>query len=524
MQKEGSSSPNSINWDDIVKWKELPEPEKVVLLNECEEKKQDIIDAKEKELRNLLENNVFEEVEDKGQRRVTTKWIITEKEKDEEKIVKARLVARGFEEKLENTRIDSPTCSRQSLRMCFIVAPTMKWEIHSLDISSAFLQGNNIERELYLEPPIEVKEDGIIWKLKRCIYGLSDAPRAWYERVEQELCALRAKKSLYDDAVFIWHQNNTLIGLVVIHVDDFVYCGTSEWNSNVMGAIQKVFKISARHRGTFKYIGLNIQQTNDGIHIDQQPYVESVKCIPLSADRMKMKDSALTSIEKSQLRSLTGQLLWATSQTRPDVAFDACVAGNYGKDASIKSILLANKCVKKLQAEKVKIRFVGLKDIKNITVIAYADASHANLPSGASQGGMIVFLECNGMVAPVMWQSKKTSRVPKSPFAAETMMQAEAADTGALIARMAEEIFALPAASVKVECRTDSKSLIDHLVTSHIISDSRLRVDIARLKEMVEVNEIEMRWVPDGEQLAHPLTKAGTSGKRLLQVLAQGHL
>ena len=119
---------------------------------------------------------------------------------------------------------------------------------------------------------------------------------------------------------------------------------------------------------------------------------------------------------------------------------------------------------------------------------------------------------------------EKTSCVPKSPFAAETMMQAEAANTGALIARMAEEIFALPAASVKVECRTDSKSLIDHLLTSHVISESRLRFDIARLKEMVEVNEIEMRWVPDGEQLADPLTKAGTSGKRLLQVLAQGHL
>ena len=62
------------------------------------------------------------------------------------------------------------------------------------------------------------------------------------------------------------------------------------------------------------------------------------------------------------------------------------------------------------------------------------------------------------------------------------------------------------------------------MVTSHVISDSRLRVDIARLKEMVEVNEIEMRWMPDGKQLADPLTKAGTSGRQILQVLAQGHL
>ena len=128
----------------LLSVKNFQNQKKVVLLNEFEVKKQDIIDAKEKELINLLENNVFDEVKDKGQRRVTTKCIITEKEKDEENIIKARLVARGFEEKLENTRIDFPTCSRQSLRMRFIVAPTIKWEIHSLDISSAFLQGNNI--------------------------------------------------------------------------------------------------------------------------------------------------------------------------------------------------------------------------------------------------------------------------------------------------------------------------------------------------------------------------------------------
>ena len=77
---------------------------------------------------------------------------------------------------------------------------------------------------------------------------------------------------------------------------------------------------------------------------------------------------------------------------------------------------------------------------------------------------------------------------------------------------------ALPAASLKMECRTDSKSLIAHLLNSHVISDSRLRVEIARLKEIVEANEIEMRWVPDGEHLAEPLTNAGTSGRQLLRV------
>ena len=121
-----------------------------------------------------------------------------------------------------------------------------------------------------------------------------------------------------------------------------------------------------------------------------------------------------------------------------------------------------------------------------------------------------------------MWQSKKLSRVTKSPFAAETMVQADAADAGVLIAKMAEELFRIPVPSI--ECRTASQSLVDHLGTSHVIQDSRLRVDIARLKEMVKVKEIIVKWVPAEGQLADPLTKVGASSRKLLEVLESGRL
>ena len=81
-------------------------------------------------------------------------------------------------------------CSRQAFRMVFVLASIMLWELHSLDITSVFLQGNNIEREVFVWPPSEIMEEGKIWKLQRCIYGLNDAPREWYNRVEQELLKL----------------------------------------------------------------------------------------------------------------------------------------------------------------------------------------------------------------------------------------------------------------------------------------------------------------------------------------------
>lgn len=74
----------------------------------------------------------------------------------------------------------------------------------------------------------------------------------------------------------------------------------------------------------------------------------------------------------------------------------------------------------------------------------------------------------------------------------------------------------------RVQCFTDSKSLIDHLQTSHVIQDSRLRVDVARIREMIALKECEMKWVPSEKQLADPLTKAGATSMKLLEVLRCG--
>ena len=68
---EGSSQSSSLNWDYVVTWKCLPEPEVAVFLTEIEEMSQEVIDAKEREINNLIENDVFEAVSDEGQKRVS---------------------------------------------------------------------------------------------------------------------------------------------------------------------------------------------------------------------------------------------------------------------------------------------------------------------------------------------------------------------------------------------------------------------------------------------------------------------
>lgn len=134
--------PCSVDWSKVQCWSEIDSPEEAVYLCSVDEAMQDVVDAKHKELNNLISNDVFEEVSDAGKPVITTKWVITEKFKDEKKVVKARLVARGFEEDSTELRTDSPTRSKRNLRLVLAVAASKGWTINSLDISSAFLQSD----------------------------------------------------------------------------------------------------------------------------------------------------------------------------------------------------------------------------------------------------------------------------------------------------------------------------------------------------------------------------------------------
>ena len=62
----------------------------------------------------------------------------------------------------------------------------MGWHIQSTDIIAAFLQGNELEREIFPRPPPDVCSKEFVWSLKCYIYGLNNASSAWYERIRAE--------------------------------------------------------------------------------------------------------------------------------------------------------------------------------------------------------------------------------------------------------------------------------------------------------------------------------------------------
>ena len=121
--------------------------------------------AKEVELENWKNFNLYKEVKNEGQKAISARWVLTEKDVpgSEEKRVKARLVARGFEEK-EDIKSDSPTVSKEVMRAFITICFAKGWKEHSIVAKSAFLQSEGIGREVYLIPSKEAKSDKtVLW-------------------------------------------------------------------------------------------------------------------------------------------------------------------------------------------------------------------------------------------------------------------------------------------------------------------------------------------------------------------------
>ena len=120
----------------------------------------EVKEAKHKEIQNLVRFDVFEDVDDCGQERIGSRWVVTQKEKaDGQKLqVKGRIVAKGFQEE-EKPQSDSPTLLRESLKMYFAVAANEGFNLRSIDIRVAFLQAKGLDREVFMEPPKDVKKE-----------------------------------------------------------------------------------------------------------------------------------------------------------------------------------------------------------------------------------------------------------------------------------------------------------------------------------------------------------------------------
>ncbi|GJZ44208.1 putative ribonuclease H-like domain-containing protein [Tanacetum coccineum] len=216
-----------------------------------------------------------------GKRAIGTKWVFRNK-KDERGIVirnKARLVAQGHrqEEGIDYEEVFAPVARIEAIRLFLAYASFMGFLVYQMDVKSAFLYGT-IEEEVYVTQPPGFKDPDHpdkVYKVVKALYGLHQAPRAWYETLANYLLGNGFKRGKIDQTLFIKKQKGDIL-LVHVYVDDIIFGST---NKELCTGFEKLmkdkFQMSSIGELTF-FLGLQVQQKEDGVFISQDKYVVDI--------------------------------------------------------------------------------------------------------------------------------------------------------------------------------------------------------------------------------------------------------
>ena len=433
-----------------------------------------VVQAKADELEKWKKFEAYEEVEMEDQHILSTRWVVVQK--DETRKIKARLCVRGFEE-FVHPQSDSPTASNDSFRVFLAISANEGFDIKSLDVTSAFLQGYPLKRDVFVFPPIESRKGNIIWKLKKSCYGLYDASRKWFMAVKEQLIEFGMQMLSGDDALFFYQKDGKLLGLCILHVDDFLIGGTATFLQSIQKKLLGRFKFGKIENEKFKFTGLNIQQNKNEIVIDQDDYVKSLE--PISIDKASNKDEKLSMKKFKEYRRLTGQLSWASENTRPDIYFDVRELSTKNKAATFDDLKTANKVLKKAQLETVPIKFRKLGNWKELKIVAFTDASYRNVENGTKSvgGRFIALVNKNEESSPLAWKSKTIQQVCKSVKTAETRSLEIGMEDSIYLAKTIHEIYTGKPNSgqIPIEVKIDSKTLIDSISSTKQVEEKSIR-------------------------------------------------
>lgn len=110
---------------------------------------------------------------------------------------KARLVAKGYVQQLgiDYDNAFAPVARLESVRLLLALAGHNGWAVHHMDVKSAFLNGV-LREELYVSQPPSFAvagEENKVLRLRKALYGLRQAPRAWNARLDSTLKSLGFK-------------------------------------------------------------------------------------------------------------------------------------------------------------------------------------------------------------------------------------------------------------------------------------------------------------------------------------------
>nr|GEV13928.1 hypothetical protein [Tanacetum cinerariifolium] len=250
---------------------------------------------------------------------------------------KARIVAQGHtqEEVIDYDEVFAPVARIEAIRLFLAYASFMGFTVYQMDMKSAFLYGT-IDEEVYvMQPPgfQDLEYPARVYKVEKAMYGLHQAPRAWYGTLSKYLLTNGFQRGTIDQILFIRRQRRDFI-LVQVYVDDIIFGSSNPQLCREFKALmRKKFQMSAMGELNF-FLGLQVLQKEDGIFLSQEKYVGDIlkkfgysdvrySNTPMDKENPWGKDGTGKDVDLQLYRSMIGSLMYLTA-SRPDIMSDVC--------------------------------------------------------------------------------------------------------------------------------------------------------------------------------------------------------
>nr|GEZ98111.1 retrovirus-related Pol polyprotein from transposon TNT 1-94 [Tanacetum cinerariifolium] len=251
---------------------------------------------------------------------------------------KARLVAKGYRQE-EGTDFEesfAPVACIKAIHIFIANAANKNMTIYQMDVKTAFLNGE-LKEEVYVSQPegfVDPDHPIHIYRLKKALYRLKQAPRAWFDTLSRFRLDNKFSKCAVDPTLFTRKTSKHIL-LVQIYVDDIIFASTDPNTCDMFSnEMSSKFQMSMMGQMSF-FLGLQVSPSPEGIFINQSKFALKI----LKKFRMDLCDSVDTPmvdllkldedplgipVDQTRFRSMVGSLMYLTA-TRPDHVFAVCM-------------------------------------------------------------------------------------------------------------------------------------------------------------------------------------------------------
>ncbi|GJS93282.1 putative ribonuclease H-like domain-containing protein [Tanacetum coccineum] len=360
---------------------------------------------------------------------IGTKWVYRNK-RDERGVVvrnKARLVAQGYtqEEGIDYDEVFAPVARIEAIRLFLAFASFMGFIVYQMDVKSAFLYGT-IDEEVYVSQPpgfVDPDHPTKVYKVVKALYGLHQAPRAWYATLSTFLEKHGYKRGTIDKTLFI-RRNKKDIMLVQVYVDDIIFGSTNKsWCDEFEALMQSRFQMSSMGELTF-FLGLQVKQNKGGIFISQDKYVAEIlkkfdlvnvkaAITPMETKLPLTKDEEAFDVDVHLYRSMIGSLMYLTA-SRPDIMYAVCVCSRFQVTPKTSHLNAVKRIFKYLKGKPNLGLWYPRESPFDLEAFSDSDYGGSNLDRKSTTGG------CQFLGQRLIsWQCKKQTIVATSTTEAE---------------------------------------------------------------------------------------------------------